>query len=80
MSGIVELRAPWPSAVVKALNETQAAGAIHPFTCGRDSKVLVATGDGWVCPKDGCEYTQDWAHPFMITHAARTSPLSEWLT
>jgi hypothetical protein len=45
---------------------------LHPFTCGNrddhpvvagDKGVLVPTVRGWICPF--CDYTQNWAHPFM---------------
>lgn len=43
---------------------------MHPFTCpalnhheGHPS-TLIATQDGWVCPS--CDYTQVWAHDFML--------------
>lgn len=64
-------RAPWTDEQVKNLNEFQTEGYMHPFTCGgkKDGKdcrsVLVATKDGWICP-DGCGYTQNWAHSFML--------------
>lgn len=72
MGGIV-----WSEQQVKSLNDFQRAGAMHPFTCdrcrfklgtwsGNDhvQRCLVATPEGWVCPT--CDYTQDWAHPFML--------------
>lgn len=47
---------------------------MHPFTCGSGNRTdsnhldgqgkLVATESGWICPF--CEYTQDWAHSFML--------------
>jgi len=46
---------------------------MHPFTCGNrddhpeiagDKGVLVPTTRGWICPI--CDYTQDWAHDFMM--------------
>ena len=67
------IRAPWTQEQVDRLNEYQRAGAFHPFTCPREHSCserlygaveLVATVDGWVCPKD-CDYTQDWAHAMM---------------
>lgn len=66
-------RAPWTTEQVAALNRWQ-AGPMHPFTCfnwgdgshrwATDLGVLVATEQGWVCPD--CNYTQDWAHEFML--------------
>jgi hypothetical protein len=46
---------------------------LHPFTCPNrgnhpelagDKGVLVPTVRGWICPF--CDYTQDWAHDFMM--------------
>lgn len=46
---------------------------MHPFTCGNrsghpdlagDKGVLVPTVRGWICPF--CDYSQHWAHPFMM--------------
>lgn len=28
--------------------------------------LLMATEDGWVCPHELCDYTQDWAWVFML--------------
>lgn len=55
---------------VASLNGYQAAGVMHPFTCGTDKcrADLVATNEGWVCP-NGCGYTQNWAHDFMLNWA-----------
>lgn len=56
------LMAPWSEGVVKALNQYQNAGRMHPYTCGNNSShILTATKVGWVCPYD--DYRQDWAHP-----------------
>lgn len=68
------LFAPWTDEQVEALNEYQQVAPMHPFTCARrdrghgdhgerDVGILVATNDGWIC-RD-CDYTQNWAHPFM---------------
>ncbi len=56
------IRAPWTEEQVKELKRYQAAGVVHPYTCGGDScrDILVPTTDGWTCPS--CDYTQDWAH------------------
>lgn len=52
---------------VKSANEYQQKGYFHPFTCGNHcGAVLVLTPDGWICPTEGCGYTQDWAHRFML--------------
>lgn len=59
--------APWTEDQVRELNRYQQAGFMHPFTCGGDEcrEVLVATENGWKCPN--CDYTQNWAHPFMAS-------------
>ena len=60
----------WTDDQAAKLNEFQASGHIHPFTCetahpeGRD---LVATRKGWICLH--CDYTQSWAHDFMFKGA-----------
>lgn len=64
--------APWSPNEVAALNDYQQAGWFHPFTCGirdehpSDEGILVATENGWVCPVESCDYTQTWAHAFMM--------------
>jgi hypothetical protein len=63
--------APFTKDQVESLNQYQASGYLHPFTCGRPGRLnhgdyqgrLVATKDGWHC--EGCDYTQDWAHSWM---------------
>jgi len=73
---IDKVYAPFTAEQVQHLNAFQADGLMHPFTCPKAARpdedpyhsvesVLVATTDGWVCPVDGCTYTQDWAHSFM---------------
>ncbi len=68
-------RAPWERREVVSLNAFQDARVMHPFTCrrrdevthrwnGNDFGVLVATEAGWTCLD--CDYTQDWAHTFMV--------------
>jgi len=49
---------------VKNLNEYQKSPFFHPFTCANGCGPLIATKGGWVCSK--CDYTQDWAHKFML--------------
>jgi hypothetical protein len=74
----------WTEDQVANLNRWQQRAPMHPFTCGlrdqpghkeyaqaenlRDHGLLVATPEGWVCPTPGCEYTQDWAHDFMVEY------------
>lgn len=83
--GILEkIQAPFTATQVQGLNEYQTGAdfghKMPPFTCGNrgdgqhgeeggDKGVLIATEQGWVCPC--CEYTQDWAHSFMVS--SRTS-------
>jgi hypothetical protein len=63
---MTKIIAPWSAEQVKALNEWQRRGNLHPFTCGTEQcgGVLTAGADGWTCP-NGCGYAQDWAHDFM---------------
>lgn len=76
------IEAPWTNEQVAALNEYQRSGRMHPFTCGNrgaeghrcdpewgggDKGVLRATAAGWICPD--CDYTQNWAHDFMLRGA-----------
>ena len=59
-------KAPFTQQEVDSLNNWQKLGYVHPFTCGNDSshRPLLATTDGWIC--QDCDYTQDWAHEFML--------------
>jgi hypothetical protein len=63
--------APWTPEQVAKLNEWQACGWVHEFTCanehGQGHETLIATPDGWVCPS--CAYRQTWAHDFMLLGA-----------
>ena len=52
-------------------------GYTHPITCGNNrcdenhrggGGTLVATVRGWICPF--CDYTQNWAHDWMMDNAA----------
>jgi hypothetical protein len=69
-----KVKSPFTVEQVESLNEYQAAGVFHPFTCGRcrdadetfpmtDEHLLTATVDGWRCPT--CDYEQDWAWRWM---------------
>lgn len=60
---------------VAHLHQFQASTAMHPFTCpnrgdgkhfdnGHDKGMLTPTVRGWIC--QCCDYTQDWAHDFML--------------
>ena len=62
----VPVRAPWTEEQVKNLQEWQASSTVHSFTCRQNSlHQLVPTVRGWICPF--CDYTQDWAHDFMVS-------------
>lgn len=61
----------WTYEQVANLNAYQRAGVMHPFTCGNEhdgERDLVATVRGWICTC--CDYTQDWAHDFMLDGSA----------
>lgn len=57
--------APWTAEQVAALKRFQGDRSVHSFTCECGHIDLVPTEDGWVCP-NGCGYTQNWAHSFML--------------
>lgn len=66
MPKLSRITVPFTPEQVQSLNEYQASGHFHPFTCqnvGSRHPVLVAAADGWRCPS--CEYKQDWAHEWM---------------
>lgn len=76
------IHAPFTEAEVHALNAWQKGPNTHPFTCPHRHKekqgryvhrwradmtergALRATVQGWICLD--CDYTQDWAHDFMV--------------
>lgn len=66
---------PWTEKQVKSLNDFQDARIYHPFTCSGGQggngchQNLVATTDGWRCPK--CGYEQNWADGFMANDGWR---------
>jgi hypothetical protein len=63
----VMVRQPFTPEQVASLNEYQASGIWHPFTCRNRGQLhpnLVADTNGWHCTK--CDFKQDWAHPFMV--------------
>ena len=63
-----KISAPFTEKQMDSLNAWQNRGDVHPFTCSQHSNnPLVATRDGWHCAVDGCDYTQNWAHNFMVT-------------
>lgn len=74
---MTQIVAPFTPEQVEGLNKFQAHRHVHPFTCGGDRTDekhldgegrLVATEAGWICPY--CDYTQDWAHDFMVSGGA----------
>lgn len=68
----VRPRIHWSEAQVASMNGYQECGYFHPFTCGNCSNTsLKATKEGWICPNDGCDYTQDWCHTFMADSSWR---------
>ncbi|MFD7705630.1 hypothetical protein [Streptomyces sp. NPDC059786] len=78
---IDEIRAPWTSEQVDALNRFQQEGGGHPFTCGKPGHQvyprLTATHAGWVCPDPDCDFTQDWALALMTDPAAWPRPFAD---
>ena len=60
-----KLIAPWTADQVDNLNRFQTEARMHPFTCGQCCMELVARRIGWHCSDPDCDYTQQWAHPFM---------------
>ncbi len=62
--------APFSSDQVLSLKEHQKCQHIHPFTCGDCGAILEPTTDGWICPVDGCEYTQNWCNSHMADSTA----------
>lgn len=64
---------------VKSANEYQEQGYFHPFTCGNHcGATLVATTHGWICPTEGCGYTQGWAHSFMLDWSWKEHAIPPW--
>lgn len=68
----MKIVAPWTEDQVRSLNARQRREDVHPFTCGHcDFKLpLFATTKGWECQSLLCDYTQDWAHDFMMATGA----------
>lgn len=66
---LARVDAPWTDEQVRDLNEFQACGYVHPFTCDGDhpDRTLVATPEGWKCRH--CDYRQPWAWSFMTQGA-----------
>lgn len=66
--------APFTPDQVVQLHFYQHDRRVHPFTCpnndshpfiGGEERVLVPTVRGWICRF--CSYTQNWAHPEMMS-------------
>lgn len=71
----------WSDEEVQRLNEYQKEGKFHPYTCPNDDhewydRSLLATNDGWVCPKDGCDYTQLFV---ITTSPPKNTGLEAWV-
>lgn len=64
----MKIVAPWTKDQIRSLNAWQRREDFHSFTCGKcDIEVpLFATTQGWECQSLLCDYTQDWAHDFMV--------------
>lgn len=64
------IHAPFTEEQAAALNRYQVAGRMHPFACPREHEgqtdLIARAGAGWVCSDPRCDYTQDWAHAFML--------------
>jgi hypothetical protein len=71
-----KIRAVWSDEQVQSLNDYQASGVFHPYTCGNPEcrADLLATPNGWVCPTAGCGYTQDWCLPFTADRSWEGKP------
>ncbi len=78
--------APWTPDQVARLWKFQTDGKMHPFTCrnrgngkhatiGTDLGMLIPTIRGWACPF--CNYTQTWAHDFMVEAKRKPHPTPE---
>lgn len=57
------VRAPFTPEQQAALADWQVNPRMHAFTCPNDGSKLIPR-KRWVCAR--CEYTQDWAHAFMV--------------
>lgn len=65
----MKIYAPWDEDQVKQLQAFQDFGNFHAFTCGNDHGRpvnLMPDEEGWYCPVEDCEYTQDWAWIAML--------------
>jgi len=64
---MTKIFSPWTLEEVDNLNARQALQCLHPYTCGKCQKTLVACFSGWQCPDFGCDYKQNWAHEKDVT-------------
>ncbi len=62
-----QVKAPFTKEEAEKLNQYQKLGFLHEFTCPNkhpDRTLIAKEGAGWYCPH--CDYTQNWAHAFML--------------
>lgn len=68
----LRIYAPFTSEQADGLNKFQTCKSCHTFACPNDSQNLIAIVDaGWMCPE--CDYTQNWAHAFMVRRGRRNA-------
>lgn len=72
-----KIKAPFSPEQVASLKGYQECGYFHPFTCGDCGEDLVSITAGWICPTNGCNYTQDWCHDFMANSSWQSQDISE---
>jgi hypothetical protein len=79
-----EAKEIWTPTQVANLHAWQRSPMSHPFTCpnrsdhpdvDNDSDMLIPTVRGWIC--QFCDYTQDWAHDFMLSGRTPQNPFEE---
>jgi hypothetical protein len=79
-----EAKEIWTPTQVANLHAWQRSPMSHPFTCpnrsdhpdvDNDSDMLIPTVRGWIC--QFCDYTQDWAHDFMLSGRIPQNPFEE---
>lgn len=59
---------PWDLEVIQTLWARQTDPTKHPYTCAvHGTARLIPTYNGWECPEDNCDYTQNWCH-FLDAH------------
>lgn len=59
------LRAPFTNEQAVTFNAHQRLRMGHAFTCGKCGAILVALRTEIICPREGCDYTQDWMYDYM---------------